>query len=87
MEQAYRPQAQVSMRWIYKDKEVMRGWIAKLQRAESVDDVNDLWREVQNIYRILECSLPDELGTQYRLLVERFFRDMESAVAEARRTG
>ncbi len=85
MVQVYRPQDHMNMRWIYKDREVMGEWIAKLETADTIEDINDLWREVQNVYRILECSLPDELGAEYRLLVNQFFQDMESVVAESRR--
>lgn len=85
MEQVYGSQGQINIRWIYNDKQVISRWISQLEEAETTEDVNDLWREIQGISHILGCTIPDELGAQYRYLTSKFYADMESAVAEARR--
>jgi len=85
MEQVYGPRGQINTRWIHDDKQVISRWISQLEEAKTAEDMNDLWREIQNISHILGCTIPDELGAQYRYLTSKFYADMESAVAESRR--
>lgn len=85
MQEAYDPQVNLDMRWVLKDQERLGRWIGMLESAESPEAINELWREVQNISRIMGCTLDDELGQRYRQLKHELFSRVLDLVVEARR--
>ena len=85
MELAYDARNDVSKRWVYKDQEILQKWIDALELAHTTEDVNAVWREIQDISRILGCTLEDALGERYRKLQSRLFEEMTEVIAAARR--
>lgn len=84
MESKYNPRENINKRWIYKDQAVLKKWIGKLEAADSSEDFNALWQEVQNISRILGCTLDDELGRRYRLMQTKLFEEMTTVIFTSR---
>lgn len=85
MQEAYDPQVNLDKRWLLKDQEQLGRWIGMLEAAENPEAINELWREVQNISRIMGCTLDDELGQRYRQLEHELFSRVLDLVVEARR--
>ncbi len=84
MEITYNPRENINKRWIYKDQAVLKKWISELEAADSSEDYNALWQEVQNISRILGCTLDDELGRRYRLLQTKLFEEISEVISTSR---
>jgi hypothetical protein len=85
MEDAYDSADSKNKSWVYKDQEVIQRWIAKLELVRNSEDFDGVWREVQNISKILGCTIDDDLGERYRILQSKFFEEMTKALHTFRR--
>lgn len=66
------------LKFVYK-------WIGLLENSNSVETLNEVWAEVQNIGKFDGLWRPENLGMKKDKLIQRLWKATLNAVAEARK--
>lgn len=84
MTHEYQPDVNENKRWISKHIEVLNKWMEYLKYAKSNDEWNELWGEVQNMSRILGCTLDNEFGRRHRKFQAILYKEITELIAALR---